>query len=143
MSDPSPALRALARRLVQEETGGSTDRAALSAGLERACEKLGDELSEMLGAGGYQALLRRALNLARRNRTLLASVSLHPEQDNCFTGLTEALEAGPDEEAIATVAAVLENLLALLVTFLGEELGTQPVRRIWQDAQTSLGETNE
>jgi hypothetical protein len=132
----------LARRLVEQEAGGSTDPAASAAAVETACRKLKDQLVDLLGSGGVSALLRRALHLAQREQPLLAGVALSGEPAECFIGLAESLAASTDEAATAAAGTVLAHMLDLLVMLLGEELGMKPIRKLWPQA-TSGREIDE
>jgi len=136
MAHPSSELVALARRIVEQEAGESRDPAALAAAVEAACRRLRDQLAELLGSGGVSALVRRALHLAQRQQPLLAGVAVSGEPAACFTGLTESLAASTEEEAAAAAATVLSHMLDLLVMLLGEELGLQPVHKLWPRATT-------
>lgn len=140
MAHHLPDVGELARRLVEHEAGGSPAPSASVAAAEAACRRLKNDLTDLLGSGGVSALMGRALNLAKRERPLLAGVTLDTEPSSCFTGLPEALAAGTDEEAAAASASVLAHLLGLLVTLLGEELGMQPVRKLWPNVVANFRE---
>jgi hypothetical protein len=131
MAHPSPKLVELARRIVEQEAGGSPDPAAPAAAVETVCRRLRDHLVDLLGAGGVSALLRRAVHLAQREQPLLAGVAVSGESATCFIGLAESLAASSEEEATAAAATVLTHLLDLLVMLLGEELGMKPIRKLW------------
>jgi hypothetical protein len=72
MAHHSPRLVELARRIVEQEAGGSSDPTTPAAAVETACRRLQDHLVDLLGSGGVSALLRRALHLAQREQPLLA-----------------------------------------------------------------------
>lgn len=141
MAQPSPKLVELARRIVEHEGGGS-DPSASAAAVETACGRLNDHLVDVLGSGGASAVLRRALHLAQREQPLLAEVTVSGEPAACFTGLAESLAARTDEEATAAAVSVLACVLELLVILLGEELGMNPVRKLWP-RETSVKEADE
>ena len=143
MAQPSPELVELARRILEEETGGSPDPATSAAAVEAACRRLRDRLLDLLGSGGVSALLRRALHLAQREQPLLAGVALDGESSPCFTGLAESLAASTGEEAAAAATAVVTHMLDLLVVLLGEELGMKPIRKLWPQATHALAGENE
>lgn len=142
MAHPSPKLVELARRIVEQEAGGSPDPAASVDAVETACRRLQDHLVDLLGAGGVSALLRRALHLAQREEPLLAGVAVSGEPGGCFAGLAESLAASTDEEATAAAAIVITHMLDLLVILLGEELGMKPMRKLWP-RETSVKEIDE
>jgi hypothetical protein len=127
----------LARRIVEQEAGGSPDPASSAAAVETACRRLRDELVDLLGSGGVSALLRRALHLAQREQPLLAGVAVSGEPAACFTSLTESLAASTCEEATTAAATVLTHMLDLLVMLLGEDLGMQPIRKLWPQATSA------
>ena len=123
-------LAEIARRLVASEAGPSADGAAVATAVEDACARLGHDLGRMIGAHGVSALLARALNLAKRDHPLLAEVTLETGQAP-FRALPRALDGATGEAAADAGAAILANLWALLVSLLGDELGMQPVYRLW------------
>ena len=137
MARPSPKLAELARRIVEQEAGGSQDPVGPAAAVDTACRRLKANLTDLLGSGGVSALLSRALHLAQREQPLLAGVSVSGEPAACFAGLREALASGSDEEATAAAAAILTHILDLLVVLLGEDLGMKPIRKLWPRAASA------
>ena len=137
MARPSPKLVELALRIVEQERGESPNAAVSVAAVESACQHLRDQLVDLLGAGGIDAMLRRALHLAQREQPRLAGVAVSGEPAGCFTGLAESLAGGTDEEAIAAATTILTHMLDLLVMLLGEELGMKPIRKLWPRATTA------
>src|SRR5687768_13780266 len=123
-------LAEIARRLVASEAGDETDGAAVAAAVENVCERLGGDLGRMIGAHGVSALLARALNLAKRDHPILAEVTIEAEAGS-FSALALALGQGAGEGAVDAGAAILANLWTLLVLLLGDDLGMQPVYKLW------------
>lgn len=121
----------LAREVLRHEMSGSSDSEDAAAAVETVCRKMTADLTQVLGSAGVTALLGRALNLAAREHPILSGVMANGERPGCFAGLDGALRAGSGEEPAAAAAAVVACLFGLLITLLGEELGTQPIRRIW------------
>jgi hypothetical protein len=134
MVHPSPEHVELARRILEQEAVGSPDPAATAAAVETACRRLRDHLVDLLGSGGVSALLGRALHLAQREQPLLAAVAVSGEPAACFINLAESLAASTDGEATVAATTVLTHTLDLLVVLLGEELGMQPIRKLWPQA---------
>ncbi len=130
MTHPPDQAGELAREIVRYESGGSSDPEVVAAAVEAICRKLKVDLTDVLGSAGVTALLARALNLATREHRILIEVTSNAEPPACYSGLARALGAG-SSEAAAAAAAVVAHLFGLLVTLLGEELGTQPIRKIW------------
>jgi hypothetical protein len=64
------------------------------------------------------------------------------EPGACFSGLADSLPADTDEEATTAATALLAHTLDLLVTLLGDDLGTKPIQRLWPQ-QISVKETDE
>ena len=92
-------------------------------------EKLRPHLANLMGNGGFRALLSRALVLATPEVAWLHAV--HIKADGSFEGLDE-LEASVDPEGIAEGRVVLlAQLLGLLVVFIGESLTLRLVRDVW------------
>lgn len=141
MDQPSPRILELARRIVEHEAGQSNPSASAAA-VETACRKLKGQLVGVLGAGGASAVLGRALHLAKREQPWLAEVAVSGEPGACFSGLADSLPADTDEEAITAATALLAHTLDLLVTLLGDDLGTKPIQRLWPQ-QISVKETDE
>ena len=141
MASPSLDVADLAYRLILFEARESPALAA--AAVDRACSRLRDQLEGLLGAEGVSALFRRALKLAKRDTPLLDGVQLSAQSQFCFVGLSAALAASPEDEAIAAGRYLLAHLLGLLVLLLGEELGMHPIRKLWPDVVSSFREIGE
>ena len=130
MAASNPDLAEIARRLVADEAGDSPDAAAVAAAVEEACERLGSDLTRMIGAHGFSALLARALHLATREHPTLAEVTLDAKPGS-LGALPQALARATPDEATHAGGAILAHLWTLLVLLLGEELGMQPVYKLW------------
>jgi hypothetical protein len=133
----------LSLRLIRHETDGSSDPAAFAAAADTVCRGLGDYLKDLVGPRGVAALLGRALSLAKREHPLLASVALGPEPSARFSGLAEALASASAEDAAAASSSILAHVLSLLILLLGNELGLQPVRKLWPQVPSSVTEIEE
>ncbi|MBW3629201.1 MAG: hypothetical protein KY464_07885 [Gemmatimonadetes bacterium] len=136
MSYPEPtahgiAARELSARLFVHLAGESPVPASTAAAVESVCQRLRAELTATLGSGGASALLVRALHLATREHPLLAGVTVGNDPHECLTALSEAISGRSDQEAAAAGAAIFTHLFILLVTFLGEDLGLQPLFKFW------------
>src|SRR3989442_9654386 len=97
---PNPKMRDLARRLLAYEADPADPADAPEANRSAAfhvSEKLRRSLSTLVGAGGFRALLARALTLAKTEAHGLSAVQIKP--DGSLEGLSElhndeAAEAG-------------------------------------------------
>ncbi len=131
MRQATPQLRELSRRLFAREAKKSRVPAALAEAMEVSCRRLHGRLGPLIGAGGFRALLARALHLAKKEFPWLDAVEVeeHPACD--LKGLREAVKgqsASPINEAFALVLA---NVIWLLVTFIGEDIALGLVREVW------------
>jgi hypothetical protein len=131
MDTPSPFIRDLARRLLAVEAASQSAADPRVHEAVRVFEKLRVSLTRFAGAGGYTALMRRALALARVEIPALHSIT--EKADGSLDGL-DTLAA--DERALAVDAAVAitAHLLGLLVTLIGQPLTTRLVREGWPNA---------
>jgi hypothetical protein len=126
---PSSPASYLARRLISDNTGESSE--AVAEAIEVACRAVREELAGPLGRGGVSALMGRALSLAKKVHPLLDSVTVDDGAPSCFAGLSNALAVGPVERAREAGESILGNFFELLVVLLGEELGMQPLHKLW------------
>ena len=116
----------MAQRLLAYEAG-SRDAAHVAPTAGPVSEKLRRHLGKLLGPTGYQALLTRALTLARRDAPGLSTVQVNA--DGSLEGLAELSErAAPEAHAM-----LITHLLALLITFIGESLTLHLLRDVWAD----------
>ena len=123
----TPAILDLARRLIALETPRDARTAANGSDAARVCEKLRLPLVKLAGKAGYHSLISRAIAIAKANAPALGSVEV--KLDGSLEGFGEIGE----NDAEAGVA-VLERLLDLLVTFIGEPVTLGLVRDAWPDA---------
>lgn len=132
MTQAASAAQDFARKLLAQETdAGAPLEPGMYATL-RAAEKLRLHLGKLVGVSGYQALLARALALARAEAPWLDAVQV--KADGSLDGFVEtALKQNP-EEATDGGAILLAQLLGLLITLIGETLTLRLVADIWQEA---------
>jgi len=135
MNRHPPGAHELALRVLHHEGGcrGSGGSAAAAA-VERAWGKLSRELEPLVGKGGADALITRAVHLARLEFPFLGPVRPTVSAPVDFAGMRESFASREDGEAEGAGAAVIEHLLGLLVGLLGEDLGLAPVRGLWPEA---------
>jgi hypothetical protein len=131
----TPAHQDLARWLLAREMGDRADRADPVGAAESACRKLSECVARLVTVVAFQALLARALHLARAEFPSLAGVRPGPSPDACLEGLSERLEGVEPARATEALAAVLANLLGLLATFIGDDITLRVVRDAWPDAR--------
>jgi hypothetical protein len=129
-------LRLIAEEFRARDPADSRGRAAF-----RACEKLRGPLSTLVGIVGFRSLLSRALTLAKAKVPWLGGVQINPEGPLEFPAAVEAqLQM---DEAAEGGAALIAELLGLLVTFIGEDLTLRFVQGVWPKAALSASESGE
>ena len=135
MTAPERApLRQLALNVLTREAGVGADATALAAATHRAYDNLVRVLVPLIGEVGITALTARALHLAQREYPWLARTRDSTPIDESFAQLRLSLEQHDDPAVAAeAAAATLASLLALLVTFIGEPLTMNLLRRAWPD----------
>src|SRR4051812_27097270 len=141
MRQATPQLRDLARRLFAREAKRSRAPAALAEAMEVSCRRLHARLDPLIGAGGFRALLARALHLATKEFTWLDAVRVEEHPACGLKGAREAAK-GPDAAAVSEAfALVLANIIWLLVTFIGHDIAFGLVQGVWPGAGTFLALT--
>jgi len=101
--------------------------------------KIRTYLTKIVGVAGFQALLTRALALAAAEVSWLKTVSV--QADANLEGFEDAAHSLSAEAVAAGGTALLEQLLGLLNTFIGEALTLRLVQDIWPQSQSDKSET--
>lgn len=132
MSTTPPAVHNLAQRLLASEPAraGLLDRDVDRA--VRACEKLRGPLIKLTGTAGFASLMSRGLSLAKRRSPSLEALRVG------LDGSLALSQEGPQHPVTADATQdagliLLGELLALLVTLIGESLTLSLVREAWAD----------
>ncbi|CAN5329606.1 hypothetical protein BH11MYX1_BH11MYX1_13640 [soil metagenome] len=123
-------LRDVAERLLRYEAVAA--KAGTEAAAFRVSEKLGDRLSQLLGAAGFQALLARALHLATAGAPELSAVEVRP--DGSLAGRSKSGRHSRSTQMAKGEVMLITELLALLDTFIGEALMLRLVQDVWPKA---------
>jgi predicted nuclease with RNAse H fold len=112
---------------LESRSGPHADSAGRTA--FRACEKLQRSLGILVGTIGFRSLLSRALTLARVREPWLDSLEIDPVGGIAFS---ERSQDELDSEASAAGgAALLADLLGLLVILVGESLTVRLLQDVW------------
>ncbi len=121
------------RRMLAREAGTGADAPAMAAATRRACDRLAQQLTPLIGDAGVDAILARSLHLAQRDIPGLAPVRAFDQRDGLCALLQRSLEQ--HEPAVATEAAVamLATIGELLASFIGESLTTRLLCEAWPD----------
>jgi hypothetical protein len=132
----SPARRIIDKELPRGPSPGSRGRAAF-----RACEQLREPLTAYAGAIGFRSLLRRALSLARAEEPWLVALQVNDAGVVIFPA---NFESALDSKAAARAGeALVEQLLQLLETFIGQALTLRLVYEVWPTAVAKASKTRE
>ena len=129
MKRATPHLRHLAKRLIVFEPQGKKSSAPKAQANFPVPERLRPQLTSLTGNGGFQALLTRALALARVEVPWLRAVQV--KADGSLDGLTELQAQLTPAEFLEGKVVLLAQLLGLLVAFIGENLTLRLVRQVW------------
>lgn len=133
MTQLAPNTKEMARRLLEQEMKGRRDPEELEGAINRVCAELHRELVNLVGPGGVHALIGCAVHRAKRDFPFLGPVAPVPDPGGCLRRVRESVQGRTPSEAEASMVAVLAHFLGLLTSFLGEELGLHPVRKIWPE----------
>jgi hypothetical protein len=126
--------RLLAREL-ERAAHGQEDAVVVAAAAGQAMRRLGPPLSRLIGGEGYQALLRRALHLARMEWPVLQGVQVSVDPTGGLEGVEVAVQGVDPAQARDALGAVLAQLMWLLVTFIGHDLALRTLREVWPEIQ--------
>jgi hypothetical protein len=133
------------RLLVKEALGHKSAKTDPLAGFE-ACDRLRSSLLELMGVGGYRALLLRSLVLASAEIPWLGGLEVNA--DGSLDEI-ETLQAELDPKKFYEGSLVLLSaLLGLLIAFVGVNLTLRLVQEVWPKVSLSeldfnLGDKNE
>jgi hypothetical protein len=128
--DVSTTRADLAGWLLAKEFGSEADTAGLVAAGSRVCQKISLRLARRVSAEGAQAILSRALHLARAANPVLEGARVAQAPDLGLDGLNTYPDAS---EMRHGMLAVVSALIDLLVRFIGEELAWRMMREVWPD----------
>ena len=128
-----PPLLEFARRLLLAETGGQSDPDNLVEATARCCEALRLQLSPLLSAAGFDALMGRALILTVRTFPFLVDARVPAGLDCSPTALRRAVDGRSAPEVADALITLLAAFIWLLIIFIGEGLGLRKIREVWPD----------
>jgi hypothetical protein len=127
-----PESRYLAQRLLTYEAVAGKNSEATESAAFRVFAKLRAPLVTLAGVVGFRSLLSRALTLARAEAPSLSAVQI--AADGSLQGLDE-VEPQIDKDQTADGGAILiAQLIALLLTFIGEGITLRMVQNVWPEA---------
>ena len=133
MNQATPAIRDLARLLLNLEAMENEQGKLGAHATASAIAKLRWHLTKLVGLTGFEALLARALALAKKEVRWFEA--LHVKADATLEGFQEVSQQQSAEAIVEGSVALLGQLLGLLVTFIGEDLTLRLVRDVWPEIQ--------
>ena len=132
------AILGLVQRLLTYEAAASQDQEALIEAAERISDNLRVHLSKRIGQEGFRTILARALSLTTANFPSLNAVRVGT--DGSLVGLRAAMsrvQGTQNDEAeidnIEGAVALIAQLLALLISFIGEDLTLRLLGAVWPE----------
>ncbi len=120
----SPSPEDEARRLLWDAASEEAGPEALAAAAERLFVQLRAHFSVLIGPTGFDTLWARAMVLGRRQLQAAGvdgETLLHSPPDRW----RDAAKGSPRDEAEAALVAGFASFVALLSTFIGEDLGSR------------------
>jgi hypothetical protein len=130
----SPGLRQLALNALALRAGSAADARTLAAAAQRAYEDLARVSAPLIGDVSLNALTGRTLFLAQQHYPWLIHTRAPEQWRGPFDQIVFCLERQDPVVATEAAGAVLATLMGLLVTFIGEPLTAQLLRKAWPDA---------
>jgi hypothetical protein len=113
-------MNEFARQLLTSEAKNPASSEELAYATERIYGELHRYLSRILGRDGSLTLLRRSLKQAQNKFSLLRSVET--DADGSLKGFLQSLQGQEPAATLEIAVAVIESLLALLASLVGEDL---------------------
>lgn len=138
MGQQNSKFRDLARQLLEHERGQRDTPVDLVSTVERTFRRLHENIRNLIGQAGFQALLARAVHLTRTEAVWIQSITIHLEPVFTLTGLAERIESEGGDQVMDGLVILLANLIGLLCTFIGEPLTLLLIGRIWPEVASEL-----
>ncbi len=126
MTAPSASAMEVARDLWASGSGDVATPGELATAVERVFAQLHSGLARWIGAGGYRALLARAVGLTQPAHPALADVSWEVGGGQTVVAAVRVHGAAQVEAGIVTLIATLSGLLGRIV---GEEMAVRLVEQ--------------
>lgn len=133
MRQAPPAIRDLARRLLARSAKQPQGAAELAEAVAKGLQSLQQQLTRLIGPEGFGVLVGRSLHLASVEFPFLKGVEAEVGPVCSLKGLRERLESVAPADANAAAAALLGNLIWLLVAFIGLRLTLRLLQSTWPE----------
>ncbi|MCA1563473.1 MAG: hypothetical protein LC804_25550 [Acidobacteria bacterium] len=128
------AARQLALKVLAHHAGANAGAEAVAAAALRAYDHLARVSAQLIGQAGIDALTGRALHLAQREYPWLVYTREPEPLEAPFSQIVVCLTRQDPAVASEAAGAVFGTMAGLLVTFIGEPLTMQLLRKAWPDA---------
>lgn len=125
----TPAQQELAQWLLRQEGADAHDSDDPVGPTRQVLRRLSPGVTALVTAAGYRALLARALHLTKAQFPFLDGVRL----SNADTFI-EASGLARENPVEVSLAEFVGHLIALLATFIGDDLTNNLIRGVWPDA---------
>lgn len=120
--------------MLAHQAGANASAEAYAAAAFRAYDDLARVSTQLIGQSGVDALTGRALHLAQKEYPWLVHRREPEQAEGPFAQIIVCLKRQDAAIALEAAAAVFGTLAGLLVTFIGEPLTMQLLRKAWPDA---------
>ena len=124
-------LRTAVANVITRRAGSGADASAVAAATRRTCDDLAVVLVPLISRTGVDALIDRALHLAKREYP--SDPAGDDEAAEPFDQVRLWLERQDPARAVGAAAMMLATFAALLATLIGEPLTTRYLRKAWPD----------
>jgi hypothetical protein len=149
MNQATPGMRNLARELIVNEPLTNESSAFQTREVFCSTERLRPHLVNLMGKGGYRALLARALVQTSAEVPWLDAVTV--DADGNLKGLAVLHSRIDPAEFLEGNVVVLAQLLGLLIALIGPDLSARLMGEIWPKMRSAIsvgvladsGEQNE
>ena len=125
-----------AQQVVVQRAGPSANARALAAAAQRTYDELVHVAAPLIGQEGVEALMRRAVHLARRQFPWLSAAHAEPPalNEDTFAHVARCLEQAEAGTAADAAGAVFGQAAGVLATLIGEGLTASLLYKAWPDA---------
>ena len=127
-------LRQLALRVLAHHAGPAASAEVFAGAAHRAYDDLARVSAQLIGQAGVDALTSRAVHLAQQEYPWLVHRREAEQPEGPFAQVVVCLKRQDPVVASEAAGSVLATLALLLVTFIGESLTMQLLRKAWPDA---------
>jgi hypothetical protein len=124
-------LHTAVANVITRRAGSGADASAVAAATRRACDDLAVVLVPLISQAGVDALIDRAVHLAKREYPL--GQAGEEEAAEPFDQVRLWLERQDPALAIGAATMMLATFATLLAALIGEPLTTRYLRKAWPD----------